>query len=643
MQSVLASAATPQTINFTYPTCDCTVTLNAVDSGGTVISSIYGGVNAAPTTIATGEFWYGIWGSISGGTGTMKVQSDVEYTFSPYVWDSSYVQGDDVKGTCSNGAASVNLSMLALDATISGSYLDDAGSALSTDNYSYISVYSTKDRAYRSCTTSSDSYTCAVSSGRWCLGYWIDPSSGFASSSAGASTNCIDITSGSSTTRNLTLLRTGSISVSVLGADGNAKQNVWVEAAPYSNADRGANDYQYMYMSSGCMTDSSGTCTINVGASSAGVVYYLNAYIPYYMKSSENLLNPQEVSVTVTAGATVTASALTFEKPDGTSVITVTQAAAATSLSFGKSASKSLINPDTSTSSSPAIGATVDCFSTSGGSFEAETDNNGVATCPCMTVDTWKAVAHNKVSNNLWMSEASDITCTVEGGAGSAAMSNVAILPEGKSVSVSDASSMSLTLELSDGFSVYFPNGSLSNSAESVTCKADTTVTPFTANRRPASFYGYVVECQKDSTGASIVQLNSNATFTVPINQTQVENLGLSMTDVEMTYFSDSIGAYSVVDNGYTTDSTRLLITYQQNHMTSFTVVGNGNLAGVAGGEAGDGGNEYAADAAGSSGCGCKVGARPADGDWIWGPLLIFVTAGLLWVAKRRGKCRGGL
>ncbi|MBI2974690.1 MAG: hypothetical protein HYY43_03780, partial [Deltaproteobacteria bacterium] len=88
MQTVVA-ASTPQTINFTYPTCDCAITMNAVDENGDIISSIYGGVNAAPTTLASGEYWYGIWGNLSGGTGTVKVQSDIEYTFSPYIWDSS--------------------------------------------------------------------------------------------------------------------------------------------------------------------------------------------------------------------------------------------------------------------------------------------------------------------------------------------------------------------------------------------------------------------------------------------------------------------------------------------------------------------------------------------------------------------------
>lgn len=631
MQTVVASSS-PRTVNFTFPICDCALTVNTVDSSGSVVSSIYGGVNASPVTIASGEMWYGIWGSIWGGTGTLKVQSDVEYKLSPYIWDTSYVQGDDTNATCTSGATSVNLTLLALDATISGGYKDGDGNAVTLDQYSYLYVYSTKGNAYRSCQTSSSGYSCQVSSGRWCLGYWIDSASGYASASPGSATSCISMSSGGSESRDLTLLKTGTIAVTLLNADGSARANSWVEATPYSNQDRGGNSYQYMYMSSGCMTDNSGACTITVGAASgSGTVYYVNAYIPYYLKSSENITNPDEVSVTVIAGESVSAT-LTFKEPDGTSVITVAQGSAEASLAFGKSVGKEVAGDDEA--SSPVAHATVDCFSVDGGSFEVETDETGVATCPCATTSEWKAVAYNIVANNLWMSEATDITCTAEGGVGSVTVNNVATLPEGKSVTISDVSTETLTIELSDGFSVFFPTGSLGTSGQA-TCNVDVTVTPFTANRRPASFYGYTVSCQ-DGNGSAIVQLNSNASFSVPVNQGQVENVGLTMDTIEMCYHDDSTGAYAPIPTA-TIDDEADVITYQQNHLTSFAVVGNGNLAGIAGEEAGEeanehgeeeGGGETGSAASSGGGCGCQVASEPPLAEKLLVPMVFLLLIG---------------
>lgn len=613
MQTVVGSS-TAQTLNFTYPTCDCVITLNTVDSSGNLISSIYGGVNAAPESLASGEYWYGIWGSISGGTGTMSVQSDVEYKVSPYIWDSSYVQGDDFTATCTSGAITKNIELLALDATISGSFVDESGNTITTDQYSHMYVSATKGRAYRSCTSSSDGFTCSVSAGSWCLGYWVDASSGYASSSAGSSTSCVTMTSGGAETKNITLLKTGTINVTVNDSAGNPKQNVWVEATPYSNEHQGENEYEMMYHGNGCNTMPDGTCSINVGAASTGTTYYLNAYIPYYLRSTDNLLTPQETSVLLTSGGTESA-VLSFEKPDGTVQVQVAEGSASASISLGKGIAKEVVNLSES-ASSPIANATVDCFSPSGASFQVEANENGVATCPCSTVDTWKAAAYNIVANNLWMSDVTDITCAADGGSGTVTVNNVATVPEGKSVTVSDVTAQSLTVELSDGFSVFFPQSSLGTSGQA-TCNVDIEVTPFTANRRPASFYGYTVSCQ-DGNGASIIQLNSNATFSVPVNQGQVENVGLTMDSIEMCYFSDSNGAYAQIEGGYTIDDTNDVITYQQNHLTDFAIVGNGNLAGTSGDNAGSGANEFgdsggtetaaAAEASGaSSGCGCRI------------------------------------
>jgi len=441
------------------------------------------------------------------------------------------------------------------------------------------------------------------------------------------------MTSGASETKNVTLLRTGTIDVSAIDVDGaSGKRDVWVEASPFSNAERGANEYQYMYSSNGCITGAGGTCTITVGASSSGTTYYINAYVPYYLKDTESIMNPEEVSVTVAAGGNASADPLYFRQPDGTITVTIVEGTANSSRNLGASISKAIVNADES-AASPIANATVDCFSPSGATFEKTTNENGEATCPCITTDSWKVVAYNLVSNNLWLSEATSATCAAEGGTAELTISNVATVPEGKSITITDASTQSLTIELSDGFSVFFPIGSLSNEAEQVTCNVDVAVTPFTANKRPATFYGYMVNCQ-DSDGSSIVQLSSNATFRVPVNQTQVENLGLTVLDIEATYFDDSRGSYS--DIGSTLDSSSDFVTFQVNHLTTYSIVGNGNLSSITGEDTGDDGSDVTeATASSSGGCGCVVGSQNASDEAVAMALMLVVLFGGLYAGKK--------
>jgi len=642
-ERTVRATSTPQTVNFTYPSCDCTLTLNAVDASGALLTSIYGGVTCKLSTTPSNTPWQGLWGSLSGGTGTLNVQSGVSYTCSPYFWDNSFIQEGDETVTCSGGSAVVNFGMLDLDATITGSFEVD-GETVTLDQFSYLSVNASLDgiNSTRPCTTSSTRFTCKVSEGRWCLGYWIDPASDYASSSAGTSTSCEDISSGETVTKNLSLLRSGTILIHVTNSDETDRENAWVEATPFSNRDRGANASQRMYSSNSCMTGSDGTCEINVGAARTGARYYVNVYIPYYMRSEQNLLMPEEVVVEVLPGGEVQADTLSFQSPDGSSLITVLEGSSTSALTLGGSRKRSVLND---TEASPVAHAKVDCFANGGAAFQVETDETGTATCPCSTGDTWKAIANNMVASSLWLSEATDITCATDGsGTALLTLNNLATVPEGKSVKSTDPANESITIELSDGFSFFCPVGAVKTEGEA-TCTVDPTVTPSQSGRRPASFYGYSVNCL-DENNAPIVQLAGNCSFVVPCNQKQVENLGQSLDSIEMAYFDDSAGAYNVVetaviDQGESGSSCK--ITYEQDHLTDYVVVGNGNLLGLTGEEAGEEANEQGdAEETGASATGATAacgGCYAMNSTLTWDDRifwLILILSFGLWRALRR-------
>jgi hypothetical protein len=611
MQAIAASAST-QTLNFTIPTCDCTMTLNAVDASGTIISDINASCDANPSTFDSDEYYYGIWSWISSGTGTMQVQSDREYSFDCRFYDSNYASGDAVTGTCSDGAGSVDITIApTIEDAVSGSYVDSDGNAVTISTTSYVNVYATKGKNHRSCEANSSSYSCNLSEGTWTLGYWIDENSGYASASAGSTSNEVTVGANGGVTQNISLLKTGSMTITALNTDGSARTNVSVNCCPYSSTQEGANSYQYQYNCGWCNTDSNGQCTVKTGcASGEGTTYYCNAYIPYSMRADEYINSPEEATVSCVEGTTSSAT-LAYESPDGLAKVTLTEGnLAVSSISVGRAFSvvggdtprlKQVVNAAESSESSPTVEASVSCFSPAGGAFQVITDSTGVATCPCTTDDTWYAVAHNLVGNALYMSKTIKLSCSADTGATTMSIDHVTTVPESKSQTVTDAATQSITLELSDGFSVFFPQGATGDSGERVTCNADIVVTPFTANKIPASFYGYSVYCN-DSNSVAITQLNSNATFTIPYNQTQMTNAGVSENDIECNYFNDSAGSYTQITT-CAIDKTNDSSSFTQNHLTDFVITGTGYLGAVQGEDGGAIGKGTTTSSGASSGC----------------------------------------
>ncbi len=633
VQTVIASSE-GDSVDFTFPRCDCLVTFTTTDSDGTLVP-VSGGVNGSPS-----DYSYWVWGQIANGAGSMRVQSGEELTFSAFLWDENYVNEGDETATCSSGSTSVNFTMLPLNASISGSYVDGSGAPVSVTG-SYLNVFAMMGSSFRSCEAGDEGYSCNVSAGTWCLGYWVDPSSGYASSSPGSSSQCVTIADSESSSQDLTLLRTGTINVTAQNPDGTGRENVWVNAAPYSATEYGSNDYQHLYMENGCITGGDGTCSIPVGASTEGVIYYLNAYIPNELKESESLMNPPEVSVTVTEGASVDAAPMVFLEPDGSATLQLTFTDSAAALTIRKS----IINADASTAS-PVSNAKVDCFSPSGGFFHTTADENGLATCPCTTADTWKAAGYSDDTGTIYMSEVTDVTCSASSGTTtSLALIEVADLPEPVTQTNSDPAENSTSLDSEDGASAFFPPSCLATSG-SVSCTMTPVVTPLTATLRPASFYGYNIECQ-DGNGTAIVNLACDATICVPVNAEQTANTGSDINDVSFSYYDDSTGGYSSLSSA-TVDTNNNVICAQVDHLTEFSVVSNTNLAGLTAEGVGDDGNEVAdtgdsgtGDDAGtgasaaSGGCGCRMGGEPSTAEQAAWPVMLLAMAGLYGLIKR--------
>lgn len=617
MQAVTAQSEA-QKVNFTVPTCGCTLKVNAVNDDGDIESGVYASVDARPTSYESGEWYYGIWGWLSGGTGQIKVEEDRAYKIKMWLYNDEYVYDGEEEATCADGASAVDLNLSKLiDNAVSGGFVDGDGNAITpSDINSYLYVHASKKdgHSHRSCELTAEGYQCDLSEGTWILGYYVGSGSIFQSSNN--TSNEVEISSKGGHTYDLTFLKTGNIRVTVLDLDESVMPNIWVECNPFSSAQEGANDYQYYYGSAWCKTDGSGQCSMSVGAPPAsesdkdkdkdkkkaikadkeessddGIAYYCNAHraFSYHVMSDE-----QEVLATE---GTTTDVTLRFKEPDGSIAVTVVEGdVAASALSTGKALTtrneevpliKQVLNA--TAASSPVVNATVYCFSPSGGNTESMTDESGSSSNVCTTEDAWFCVGQNIVSNAYYLSEAVEVDCTAEGTPVTLTLDHVTNVPEGVSQTVTNAAEQSIMIELSDGASFFFPKGALGGDDEMVTARVDPVITPFTSNKIPASFYGYRVAAE-DANGVAITQLNAEATFTLPLNADQLANLGLSTADTSCAYPDVVEGVYTQIPTCTVADSVSIKV----DHLTDFVIVGNGYLGGIQGEDGGAVGKEDA-------------------------------------------------
>lgn len=612
------ASASGVSLTYTFPLCDHTVSLKTVDSSGVLVDTSSGWVEVKPAAQTSSDGYYaGTGATITNGKGSAKMRPNTKYTGKLSTWGTDYSAGDKVTFTtgASGGTSDVSLVLSKIDATISGSFIDSAGNAVSVKDTSYLYVYTTKDGNYRSCSTNQGTYTCDVSAGNWCLGYWVDYNSGYVSLSPGSSSQCYEVKSKDALKKNITLLKTGKILVTVKNPVGGIQANTWVEATASSVASYGTNKDNYYY-GQGCVTGNDGTCTISVGASDSGTTYYVNAHTPYNIIKDNNWTQPDEQSVTLAAGGSAEVI-LSFGEPDGEITINLLETSATISakhVGMVKSVLKA-----SGDDASVLENATVDIFSNSGAYATGATDSGGTAKLKCTVADKWYAVAYHIFGNYLYMSEATEFDCPKAGSADATSkevkIKQVASLPECQSKSF-DAS-QATTLDCTDGFSVSFPENVLDSYGTNVSVTLAPVVTPFKSNMRPATFYGWRIKASKTDTNEEIITLNGYATITCPCDTSQLEKVGLTLAETQAKYYDSSQDAYK--DVSCTQDTSSCKVTMTTNHLTDFVIAGNGNLKGLdgtpegvipsdpvsGGGDAASGGN--------SGSCGCRQGSGPVN------------------------------
>lgn len=638
MQAVRA----PATATATFDVWDSSVTFHLEDESGNGVSGVYGG-GSIRLASASAENWCGAWINFDGASVTKNLAADTDYKIEPWVWGSTnydpFQTSIAFTTAGSGGSATVPVTLISVDSEVSGDYVTVDGEPADLDS-NYIYVYATRGGSlWRSATASRTSYEVGVSRGRWCVGYWLDWNSGYASLAPGSSTSCLDVVAASTNDLDLVFLEVANLKVCAKDQNGEALRWAWCEASPYSATDVASEDRR-RYWNNGCSTGSDCDCEIKVGG---GIDYYVNCYRPWSEMSDDSLTLPEEVQCTAVAGQTTECPESTFRRTDGQMNITIVAAEEATTSINSKGAKVVMPNPILNAQASlpeeVVNGAWISASDESGGYFETTADSLGTATLPCSAGNIIHAVGVNLIGTSLYISEDAEATCVPTETSGpidlNIKMNFATTVPESQTITQDAGSVASLTL--SDGFSFTAAASCFGESGNNVTVAIQPDpFLPYQAGRRPASFYGYDITIT-DQEGNEVTQFNCEATLCFPLDAEQLERLDLSAADARVVYRDTSTDSYRDLTQ-VTIDAENNLACGRTNHSTEFVVIGSGNLQAIDGDtedaeeEAERTGEDASGQASGASGCGCRIDGNGNRVNSVWWMALLAVS----WIMARR-------
>ncbi|MDP2815983.1 MAG: carboxypeptidase-like regulatory domain-containing protein, partial [Rectinemataceae bacterium] len=307
-QEITIASGGTQTINFTAQSASATINGVLQDSSGSPVSA-YG--YAFAEVEGGGMFGPGgLGGPIERGNFSFKVPAGTYTVNAGLAPGTNYTPGDAASVTIADGeTANVAVTLKTNDATITGSIIDDNGSAINTSSLFVFAVSNSgSSHAFQQGTINGNSYTINVAAGDWVLGYFIDPSSGYMSAPPDSSMR-ITVASGQSATKNITLKAANStISGTVTKPDGTAAVGTFV-----SIDNRETEGKEFF---NGSITDTNGAYTIKTTSGT----YKVRANVA----PGNNLLSPAEQTVVVASNQTQTVN-FTLRQSDATITGTVTR------------------------------------------------------------------------------------------------------------------------------------------------------------------------------------------------------------------------------------------------------------------------------------------------------------------------------
>lgn len=554
--------------DFIFDVADATASFTVQDADSNAMTDQYGWVSLSTDTDDDDGYGWSYTGCyVDRGSCSVPASSDVEYTvdYYPYNWyrstdetsySYSHLTVDGVQATTveldGDETQAIVLVMAENNSSITGSFVDEDGNAVSVTGYVYASGGDSRwASAY---IDDSSSYTLKVAPGDYDVSYWVygDWQSSYKKSKE------VSVSDGETESLDLTVFSANAtISGVVLDPDGDAVTSpVFVQASTSYGTEHTDTEDNYGLISQTTYTDAAGQFTMDVPKGK----YYLTASSPDY-------LAPQPVKVTadtVGSGKNVTlafvkaGSTITGIVTDGVGITVNAQRTQATgdvvsdAFVYGYCIGGSYTDTETDAAGQYALNVPADDTCYVGGVYQTE----GMAYySKQVKVKTKKAT----VEQDLALDQSLDV-------------------PEAQTAKFNPREGA--VVELENGVRVEIPanaitaDESVNEVTVVVTALAEAVHQPGT---EPISLVYKLTATDAD--GNPISQFAGDVKIIIPYNSEELDDVGTDEDSIQTNYYEDAAGTWQPVDGGVIKNKDEDQFEISVQHFSVFGIVASRSLA----------------------------------------------------------------
>lgn len=549
---------TKRDVNFVFAINDATINGTIQNEAGQVITDMSGWVQAANADTSSNSARYNNpGGDVQSGRFSIHVPAG---TYDLGIWlpyQAGYTAKSEKTVTVASGSTVNNavITVVPNNATLRGQVKDASGNVLTSVSGS---VYATNGASgHQWANITNGSYSLALSAGEWRIGYWVDPFSGYLSQPLGEK-NKATLTANATTTYDMTLLKLDStVSGTVKDPDGNPLPNAWISIDTELGGKKKQSAVYDMYggmFNHGTYTDSDGKFTMQVPGGSYFVTATTSTAFGYISPRA------QEITVSPTTPATLSFG---FLRPDATITGTVFLDTVSTQSFRSFRAFSSQTSP-----------AYVSAWSNSGGFVEQFT-NTGEFSLNITKGDEWHLKGVYTSGSTIYRSSESVVTVGASGTVKEDITLKRSALTLPTSETVTFPSTITTVMELDDGTTITMPQSSLTSTSANVTVTATPEAQlPNQANANVLSIgYGLdAVYASGSDSGKAITSFPQDITIEIPYTNAQLEEAGITETQLEPKYWDGASGLWKPVEN-VVVNTDKNTAAFTTDHFTSFALV----------------------------------------------------------------------
>ena len=546
--ATVTSGQTVTGLNITLKNLDKTISGSILSAGGTTLTGYVGSVFVQSSSKGTKAYAPVVNGTFSIKYASFDVPGTSLFVGAEATEGSAYTGSAKAKVTIKGSNIVKNLTVLAFDASVSGTLLLPNGSpAANIGSVITIEGVDENGNYISSDVTPAGTYSLPLAKGTWMFDYNIETpetTNGLLNRPSGQ--NSITVTSGKSVTKNLVVRQgTNTITGSVTNASGAIVARALVNLDNRPKLEDSAASKPEDMVSVTVETNDSGVYTTKV----PNGTYLITVGDTPAVNAKQ--LPPDAKKVTVTRNTTKTVN-LRFESSNATIVGKVT--------SGGKADGGGIVN----------------AWTDDGSSVSAPVKKDGTYTLSVTSGEVWHVAVDDLKGNALLESSTVDLKTKAGKNVVNLGLNSAGVTVPGPVTKVC-AADQTCTVSLPDGASVTLPPFAVDLTGTITVTMSPSIDLDRSSTDVPATL-AYDVKAL-DNSGNGVTELNKSAEVTVPYSQSELAANGLAEKRLSPSYFNPNTDTWE--DSGATglVDTKNNLATIKTEHFTKFSVTGTAKPA----------------------------------------------------------------